>query len=165
MTAWKQRADALVEQARTAVPFSDEYERIGDEALELINERLEAEQLRAKVWGTMTYACEECGHREVYELEVGVEGPPAWRRDTCYIACAFSAGQCERCRGLMTHTNFAGDVAYDEPRDPSVANVFRVPRTWPTYPTRGIADDGTVIVERSRSAFLSLDRAAVGLPR
>ena len=135
-----------------------------DVALTIINDRLDAEGLRTKMWGSMLYRCDNdvCQHIETYELEFGVEGPPAWRQDMTYIACAFTAGHCTDCGGLMTHWSFKDDETYDQPRDPSVVHVFRVPREWPVYLTKGMYSDGTVISSRGDSAFLSTNVKALG---
>lgn len=155
VSGWHERAKALIVSGD---PFDDTAK---DEFLALINERLDAEGLRGKVWGNMTYACESCGRAEVREMEVGVEGPPHWRDDLVYIASAFTTGRCDDCGGRMTHTNWKGDVEYDTPREPTALAVFRVPRVWPHYPTRGIRDDGTVIIAKADSAFLSLNLGAL----
>lgn len=155
MNKWARRAGALLAQAGNN-PIS---QHLSNAWLALVNERLDAEGLRGQVWGNMTYACESCGHRELRELEVGVEGPPHWRDDVVYIACAFSAGQCV-CGGLMTHVNFSVDVEYETPQAPSASAVFRVPREWPRYPTRGMHEDGTVILATADSAFLELNLRA-----
>jgi hypothetical protein len=151
---WAERSAPIIEHSRGNL-----FDEAAKQAyLDLVNERLDAEGLRGKVWGAMHYVCVRCGSTEYRELEVGVEGPDHWRVDITYIACAFSAGRCH-CGGLMTHARFSDDVDYEEPRDPVAKAVFRVPRQWPSYPTRGIRDDGTVIVGLADSAFLSLNLA------
>lgn len=157
---WKERAEALVMRAAAAGYHGEEYDKVQDDALELVNMRLDSEFLRGKVWSTMTYACDACEHKETYELECGVEGPPLWRKDSTYIACAFSAGSCEKCGGVMSHTNFKDDANF-EPRSPHARHVFRVPRSWPIYPTQGITDDGVIITARGESAFLSINLDAL----
>ncbi len=62
----------------------------------------------------------------------------------------------------MTHVNFVGDIEYKSPRAPSVPAVFRVPREWVRYPTRGMHEDGTVILATADSAFLELNLRASG---
>ncbi len=157
---WKAEMDAAVVAIRTNL----DDEKARDVALAIINDRLDADDARTKVWGSMLYRCDDCHHFETYELEVGVEGPPAWRQDGTYIACAFTAGRCDHCVGAMTHWSFRDDVTYDEPREPSVLNVWRVPREWPVYATRGMYDDGTVITSRGDSAFLSMNAKALRVP-
>lgn len=156
---WKAEMAAAVAVIRENL--DDQQAR--DVALTIINDRLDAFGLRTKVWGSMIYRCERdgCHHIELYELEVGVEGPPAWRQDLTYIACAFTAGRCEHCGGPMSHWSFKDDDTYDQPRDPSALNVWRVPREWPVYPTKGMYDDGTVITSRGDSAFLSMNAKAL----
>lgn len=153
--SWYDRAKEILKLA-SGGPFDQPTK---DAWLALLNERLDVEGLRGKVWGAMHYVCERCGYIEYRELEVGVEGPPHWKDDLIFIACAFSAGRHDDCGGLMTYKHFASDVEYDEPREATARAVFRVPREWPSYPTQGIYDDGTVIVGVSDSAFLSLNLA------
>ena len=155
MSDWHDRAQAIL-RLSSDDPFDQKQK---DAWLALVNERLDAEGLRGQVWGAMHYVCERCGYTEYREMEVGVEGPPHWREDLIYIASAFSAGRHDDCGGLMTHKHFASDVEYDAPREPTARAVFRVPREWPTYPSRGMREDGTVIVNVGDSAFLSLNLA------
>lgn len=153
--SWRERASALRSEFDTV-----RFDELNDVQLALVNERLDATGRRGLVWGRMTYACDRCHAEEPYEMEVGVEGPPDWRADGTYIATAFSAGRCPLCGGTMTHVRFRDDVEYEVERAPVERRVFRVPRTWPSYPTEGIADNGNVVVARSSSAFLSLNLAA-----
>ena len=132
-----------------------------DATLEIINARLDESGLRAKVWGFMNYGCDKCGRRERYEMEVGVEGPPEWRDDLCYLASAFTAGHCEECGGAMTHVDWGSDGTYTEPRDPTALRVWRVPRAWPTHVTRGMYADGTIVTTKACSAFLALNVGAL----
>ena len=152
---WHSRAQAILD-LQSDNPL-DQGQK--DAWLALVNERLDAEGLRGKVWGAMHYVCERCCYVEYREMEVGVEGPPHWKDDLTYIASAFSAGRHDDCGGVMSHKHFGSDVEYDEPREATARAVFRVPREWPTYPTRGIYEDGTVIVGVADSAFLSLNLA------
>lgn len=148
---WAERAEAIISMTEP-----DEYpkDNVYDAFLALVNERLDETGLRNKVWGNMTYRCDNCHSEEIYELEVGVEGPQEWRTERTYIACAFGAGRCDRCNGSMTHVRFSDDVTYDKLRAPAARYVFRVPKEWPTYPLQGMYDDGTVITSRGDSAFL-----------
>lgn len=150
MTVWADRVKALGD------PREGDFEEFAARALDLLNERLDESGLRTKVWGAMRYACAN-GHSIWVELEVGVEGPPDWRADGTYLACAFGGRRCETCGAETTHVDFAGDRHYDEPRAATEPWIFRVPREPVRYPTLGIYDDGRVIYDVSRAAFLFND--------
>ena len=154
-SAWAQRAAAIPDASAS----TDDLERAG---LALVNERLDAEGLRGLAWGEMRYGCDRCGYSEWRELEVGVEGPPSWRKDGTYIACAFGSGKCE-CGGDLTHVTWADDRTYPEPRKPTELRWFRVPSKPVTYVTQGMYDNGDVIYGEGRHAFLALRAEALTL--
>lgn len=176
MSDWRERAEELV--ARVAADPSS-YEEMSALGLALVNERLDAEELRGKVWAAMPYRCGGCGSVRWYECEVGVEGPQAWREDNTYIASPYTAGRCERCGKPMTHV-LHNDHEF-EPREPGEKidgmsrmkvypdKMFRVPREPVQYTTHGVRDDGSVIYQTSTHAFLSIpmhaiQRATTGVP-
>lgn len=170
-SGWRERSDAFFQEADAEHMWGDE---LGAKALALVNERLDDEGLRGKVWMAMPYACDSCRAVAWYECEVGVEGPPEWRDDQTFVASPFTAGRCGRCRGSMTHVMHC-DAVFDGPRDPGEPfgatghvevvsdRVFRVPREPVRWPTEGCDEDGNVIYAEAAQAFLSLPRHAIGL--
>lgn len=182
---WKERAEALIV---TDMDDADYFKgREGREAqhLALVNERLDAEGLRGKVWMVMPYQCTGldsqrgvvrtgCGRIAYYECEVGVEGPPAWREDMTYVPTAFVAGLCPHCGGKMQHVMHA-DIEFDEPVEPGTTfsvpgggvieqvaeKFFRVPREPVSYATDGCDEDGNVIYSTATHAFLSTPMHAI----
>jgi hypothetical protein len=168
---WKARAEAILGD-------EDDYTNLTAKnaaVLALVNERLDAEGLRNKVWMVMPYSCDKCRSQVWYEAEYGVEGPRAWRDDVTYIASSFTAGLCTRCGGTLTHV-MGRDVKFEHPVEPgerffppgsgviwSVADkFFRVPREPVVYATEGCDDDGNVIYgDPSAHAFLSTPMHAI----
>jgi len=64
-----------------------------------------------KVWGSMLYRCESCGHEERMYLEVGVEGPPGKKKMPCPFCII-----CPECGALdMVHVDWHKDEEF-EPR-------------------------------------------------
>ncbi len=167
---WKERADALLAEVQAAAyPDPDVF---GPKSLALVNERLDAEGVRNKVWMVMPYRCGDCGSLTYIEAEYGVEGPPSWREDGTYIASPFGIGRCERCGGDVTHV--FRDVEFDEPREPGgetftglsglptyATKAFRVTREPWAYTTEGVDDDGNVIQGLSSQPFLSTPMRAI----
>lgn len=161
---WRERAEALILSSQQD---ASRIEEVGALGLELVNERLDAEGLRGKIWAVFPYQCDSCAHEEWYEVEVGVEGPQEWRDDYTFIACAYVAGRCPSCNGTMTHVLHHDVIlaGHGDPGEPFVATgitrmtfaskMFRVPREPVRYATEGCTDDGNVIYSTATHAFLS----------
>jgi hypothetical protein len=102
------------------------------------------EAIAALGWGTMTYACDECGFEWEVWLALGVEGPPPLRDAGLYVPSPFSAGRCPAwplkpgataedratfthlaaCDGRMTHVRWGDDREFDPALTPDDAPRF-----------------------------------------
>jgi hypothetical protein len=167
---WKVKVDHLADRL---VAGELTNEQAQEQQLAWVNQRLDQEGLRGKVWMVMPYVC-VCGARQWYEAEVGVEGPSWWKDDQVFIPSPYSAGRCQRCAGVMAHV-IGSDVVFAEPRDQGLAfaqdpalapttyaaRIFRVPRAPVTYVTEGCDDDGNVIYGSSCHAFLATPLHAI----
>lgn len=135
MSDWAARVAPLIERARES-PWDDSWKR---EADAIIRERLDAlwpDGWEDRVWGSMTYACADDDGCQTFshrvELGVGVEGPPEFREDSTYVACAFVAGRCPACGKPLTHVNWKADETYPEPRERQrTAWMFRLSAKHP----------------------------------
>lgn len=168
---WAERSKVIIDRAWEGdTGLSDDDHA---EYLTLVNERLDAEGLRNKVWMVMPYRCDNCGLIAYYECEVGVEGPPSWKSDGTFLASPFGGERCASCGKDTTHL-MGRDVIFDEPVEPGTPFVglgglpthasryFRVVRKAVTHPTQGCDDDGNVIYgQPSTQAFLSWPMHAI----
>lgn len=168
---WRRRGVEAV-----AMQFSDGEK--GRRLLAVVNERLDLEGGRLRVWGAMRYACDRsCGYDAWYELEVGVEGPPQWREDGTTIACPMLAGRCLRCPGVMQHVDWPNDITFSKLMplhspfvvgrgivQTTATKVFRVPRE-PVRNATHLRDDGTVAYSEAPYAYLMANVKGARDPR
>lgn len=83
-------------------------------------------------WGTMLYACEACGFEWEVWLSLGVEGPPALREESLYVAAPFMV-RCPAwpnmtpCPGKMPHVRWADDREFEARPIPDDAPRFVLP--------------------------------------
>ena len=84
-------------------------------------------------WGTMTYACDTCSFEWEIWLALGVEGPPALREASLYIAAPVMLGSCPAwpdmttCPGGMKHVRWNDDREFPPTLIPDDAPRFVLP--------------------------------------